>query len=226
MRPPRLAMRPPRQPQQQPRLPAPARPPPRPRPKLASLPRRPVLLRPKPQTPQHPRAPPPLPQPRHLQPKLQIPLHSPATSAANSATTATTQAGIASAAATAATLAANALANQWLFSNSTTMADPSTGNIRFNNATIGSVTQLAISGNSADSGNPSLHDYVASWGNSSHNPRGIIKMEKNSTNFVIFGVNGAVTDNTTWLQVPVSVVASVGSFSNTDDTFIALYTLW
>lgn len=150
-----------------------------------------------------------------------------ATSASGSATTATTQAGIstaqaviATAAAAAATAAAAGLANEWLFATSIVMADPGTGNLRVNNASLASATQIAFSALSADNGNPNLRTFLQTWDASNHSPRGIIRIEKNATNFVLLGINGAKTDNTTWLQYPVTVIASAGSFAAADVTFV------
>lgn len=138
-----------------------------------------------------------------------------------SATAAAASQVTASAAAAAATAAATSLANEWLFASSIVMADPGTGNFRLDNATFGSVTNIALSALSGDSGNPNLRTFIQTWDDSNHSPRGIIRVEKNATNFLILGVNGALTDNTTWLQIPVTVIASLGSFSASDITFIA-----
>lgn len=145
------------------------------------------------------------------------------TQAGNAATSATAAAASATAAATSATAASNAVlavANKWLFATSTTMADPGTGNFRLNNATIGSATQLAISALSGDSGNPNLDTFIATWANSTHNPRGFIRIEKDATHFAIFGVNSALTDNTTWLEIPVTFINGAGTFSASDITYI------
>lgn len=120
------------------------------------------------------------------------------------------------AAAAAAQAAVIATANEWNFASSTVMADPGTGNFRLDNASLGSVANIALSSLTGDSGNPNIHGYLVTWGNSNHNPRGIIKLAKNSTNFVLLGVTGNVADGTTWVQIPVSVVAAVGSFSAAD----------
>lgn len=157
-----------------------------------------------------------------------------AIAAAASAATATTQAGIsttqagistaqaviATAAAAAATAAAIGLSNEWLFATSIVMANPGVGNFRLNNATLASVTQIAISAQSGDSGNPNLLSFLQTWDASNHSPRGIIRIEKNATNFILLGISGAKTDNTSWVQYPVTVVASAGSFLAADITFI------
>lgn len=138
-----------------------------------------------------------------------------------SAGTATTQASISTAGATTVTNAIVGVANKWTFASSTTMADPSTGNIRLNNATFASVTQIAIASSSSDSGNPNLGTFLNTWDDASNTPRGAIRIEKDASNFIILGVNGSLTDNTTWKQVPVSVLASAGSFTASDPLFIS-----
>lgn len=143
-------------------------------------------------------------------------------SAAAASASAAAAAASASSASTSATTASG-FANQWDFDSSTTMADPGSADIRLNNATLSSVTQIAISANSGDTGNPDLSDYVATWDdNTNASGRGTILLKKGSANenFAIYNVTGAITDNTSWLQIPVTHVASSGSFSNTDALFL------
>lgn len=106
--------------------------------------------------------------------------------------------------------------NQWTFSSSTTMADPTTANLRLNNAALASVTQIAISDLSANVGNPDLGAWLDTWDNAGGSNSGSIFIFKDNGNFAIYNVNSTVTDNTTWHQVPVTYVASAGSFSASD----------
>lgn len=110
--------------------------------------------------------------------------------------------------------------NQWTFATSTTMADPSTANLRLNNATLASVTQIAISDLSANVGNPDLSGWIATWDDAGGSNSGSIFIFKDNGNFAIYNVNAATTDNTTWYQVPVTHVASAGSFSASDAILI------
>lgn len=165
-----------------------------------------------------------------------------ATNAAASATTATTQAGNASTSATAAATSATAAASSatgaaasasaaeaaaaavyWNFDSDTTMADPGTGDIRFNHATLASVTQIAVSASSASSGNPDVSDYVATWDDSTNSPRGhlLIRESGAPATVVVFAINGAVTDNGAWLQIPVTHVSSAGSVAANDDLYVS-----
>lgn len=136
------------------------------------------------------------------------------------ATSAATSSTSAAASAVAAQAAANSLANEWSFATSTTMADPTTGKFRLDNATLASVVNIALSASSNDAGNPSLHGYILTWDDSNHSPRGIIRLVKDDTHFAIYGVNGAISDNTIWLEVPVTFITSVGSFSASDAVYV------
>lgn len=120
----------------------------------------------------------------------------------------------------AAASAAEALAAgfKYTYSTTTTMADPGAGIVRFNNATIASVTAIAFDATSADSGNPDVSDYIATFGSSTNTIKGYITFRKIGTpaTFVIFAVTAAVTDNTGWLEVACSYVAGSGALSNAD----------
>lgn len=125
--------------------------------------------------------------------------------------------------ASAAASTAAQLSNKWNFDSSTTIADPGTADIILNNATLSSVTQIAISANSANSGNPDLSDYIATWDNNDNaSGRGTIQLLKSEANenFALYAINGDITDNTTWLQIPVTHIASSGSFADTDELFL------
>jgi hypothetical protein len=113
-------------------------------------------------------------------------------------------------------------ATKWSFDSSTTMADPGTGDIRLNNATLASVTQIAVDALSAQSGNPDISDWVATWDDSNSAVRGYIMIHEDGTpsNFWVGYVNGAITDNTGWLQIPVTHVDSGGSFAASDSLVV------
>lgn len=108
--------------------------------------------------------------------------------------------------------------NFYNFDSSTSMADPGSGDVRFNHATLASVTALAFSVNTADTGAPSIRTYLSTWGSSSTALKGIIQIRKVGTpaTFAIFNVTASVTDNTTWEQVTVAYVSGNGTFSAAD----------
>jgi hypothetical protein len=105
----------------------------------------------------------------------------------------------------------------WNFASSVTMADPSAGNLRLNNATLASVTAIAVSATDANAN--SISTWVNTFDDSSTTAhRGTLTIRKVGApqNFVIFDITGALTDNTTWLQLAGAVLQSGGSFSASD----------
>lgn len=111
---------------------------------------------------------------------------------------------------------ASASGARWSFDSSTTMADPGTGEIRLNNATFSSVTQIAVSALSADSGNPDISDYILTWDDSTSTVKGVLSIRELGApdSIVVFKVSGTITDNGVWLQIPVTYVMSSGSVTN------------
>jgi len=107
---------------------------------------------------------------------------------------------------------------RWLFASSTTMGNPSAGNVRFDNATLASVTAIAISYSNGESGNPSVANWVKNWGGSTSTDKARLIVSKISApeNYVVFKITAAVTDNTTWGQITVTVDDAAGSFSASD----------
>ena len=147
-----------------------------------------------------------------------------ATSASTSASSASTSATSASTSATSATSAVAAVAWKYTFDNSTSMADPGTGDIRLNNATLASVTAIAIDATSADTGNPDVSDLIASIDdgtNSTHEGYIFIRKSGTPATFMAYSVSGAIVDNTGWLQIPVTHSASGGSLTNGDALYIS-----
>ena len=146
-----------------------------------------------------------------------------ASAASTSASAASTSASNASTSETSATSAVGAVAWKYTFDSTTSMADPGAGEVRFDNATVASVTNLAMDATSADTGSPDISDLIASIDDGSNDTHeGFITIRKSGTpaTFACYSVTGAVTDNTGWLQVPVTHVASNGTISNADTLYI------
>ena len=139
------------------------------------------------------------------------------TSETNAATSETNAAASASAA------EAAAAAVFWEFNTSTSMADPGTGNVRLNNATLASVTQIAVSALSASSGNPDVSDYITVWDDSTSAVKGYLLIRESGApaTILVFSITGTITDNTTWLQIPVTHVSSSGSLGASDDLYVS-----
>jgi hypothetical protein len=115
-------------------------------------------------------------------------------------------------------------ATKWTFDSSTSMGDPGTGDIRLNNATLASVTQIAVDATSAQTGNPDISDWVASWDDSTNDAvRGTIMIHEDGSpaNFWVGNINGPIVDNTGWLQIPVTYIDSGGSFTAADNLVVS-----
>ena len=109
---------------------------------------------------------------------------------------------------------------RWLFDTSTTTnADPGAGDLRFNNATLASVTEMAISYSSGETGNPSVETFVKAWDDSTTTgTRGTLILKKVSApqNFAIYTITSAITDGTTYGRFTLSYLAGSGSFTAAD----------
>jgi len=115
-----------------------------------------------------------------------------------------------------------AVALGYTFSTTTTMADPGTGLIRFNNATLASVTAIAIDDLSADTGNPDVSDFIGTWDDPVATNKGFLQIVEEGTlaNFAIFLITG-LTDNTGWTELAVTYLDSNVGFANTDSLRLA-----
>lgn len=100
-------------------------------------------------------------------------------------------------------------------SSTTTNADPGNGDVRFNNATLSSVTQAAIDDLDADG--TDISAFIATLDDSTNAVKGIIKFFKKSdpTNWVTFALTG-ITDQTGYTQLALTYSDHNGSFTNTD----------
>jgi|GEM_PF-6457794 len=108
---------------------------------------------------------------------------------------------------------------RWTFDTSTAMSAPAAGALRFNNTALASVTALAINAQCGETGNPNVAPFVRAWDDSTNNThRGYLIFKKASApqNFVIYEINGALTDNTSWLQISLAFIISNGSFAAND----------
>ena len=145
------------------------------------------------------------------------------TNAATSETNASTSETNAAASAVTADSAAQAVAERYDFDASIVMGDPGTGDVRYNNATVSSVTQIAVSANTAAAGAPDISARIVTWDDSTNSAlRGTLVIRKGGTpaTFAVFSITGAITDNGTWLQIPVTHVASAGAWSAADDMYV------
>ena len=115
------------------------------------------------------------------------------------------------------------IAWKYTFDSSTTMADPGTGEVRFDNATLGSVANMAFDALTAD--NNDISDLIASIDDGTNNSHeGFVTVRKSGapSTFAVYAVTGAITDSTGWLQVPVTHISSGGTFSNADIIYVGM----
>lgn len=101
----------------------------------------------------------------------------------------------------------------WNFSNTTTMSDPGSKNIRLDNSDYSLAGNIAISATEFSGGDVS--DAVASWNGSTDPIKGnlIVRGGVGSSAFAIYQVV-AVSDNGTWLQAQINFLSGNGSFSD------------
>ena len=139
------------------------------------------------------------------------------TLAAAQVTLATNQVSLASGHATTAANEASATAPKYTFSTTTSMADPGAGILRYNHGTVASVTAIAIDDTTADTGNPDIEAWIASWDDSTSTIKGQIRLVEPGTpaNYAVFNITG-LTNNSGWVQLAVAHVDSNGTFGNTD----------
>ena len=108
---------------------------------------------------------------------------------------------------------------RWAFSTGTAAVDPATGRIAFNNAIPASVTEIYISAQSGEAGNPDVSSWIVTWDDST-NPltRGTLQLRKVGApeEFMIFELTGNIVDNGTWLKLSVMYIAHSGSLANAE----------
>lgn len=116
---------------------------------------------------------------------------------------------------------------RWTFDTSTTTnADPGTGDLRLNNAALASVTEIAISYSTAETGNPSAETFVKSWDDSTNTALfGTIILKKSAApqNFAVYNITSAITDGTTYARYTVSHSSSSGTLSAADTLSVQFY---
>lgn len=102
---------------------------------------------------------------------------------------------------------------RWTWDTGTTDADPGAGQIRANNATLSSATQLYI--NEDDANAIARDNLLAIWDDSTNTVRGTFTITDMAdlTNYAIFNLTGAITDAGDYRKLPVTYVAAGGSFA-------------
>ncbi len=110
----------------------------------------------------------------------------------------------------------------WAFDASTTMADPGAGEVRLNNATLSSVTSIAVDDANSDAVDVSA--WVTTWdntGNAGSHGTLVLRKAGNSAVFGIYTI-ASLTDNAGWTEVALTHVASNGTFSAADIVLVTV----
>lgn len=111
---------------------------------------------------------------------------------------------------------------RYAFDASTSMAAPASGGLRLNNATLASVTAVAV--NATNSDGVDVSDWIATWDDSTNTAKGSFTLRKEASGAVlgIFSIT-SVTDNGTWLQLNVAFVSGSGSLAAADPVYLTPY---
>jgi len=112
----------------------------------------------------------------------------------------------------------------YTFSTTTTDSDPGAGQIRLNNGTLGSVSQIFIDDSTAASGNPDVSAFILTWDDSTQtSDRGQVTITKKSAqqNFATYKISGASVDASGYVKLNCTHVVSSGSFSNSDAVLVS-----
>ena len=111
---------------------------------------------------------------------------------------------------------------RYAFESSTSMAAPASGGLRLNNASLASVTAMAVNATNSDA--IDVSDFIATWDDSTNTVKGYVEVRKEGSGAVL-GLYQltSVTDNTTWLQFAVTYVSGSGSFTAADSLYLTPY---
>ncbi len=109
---------------------------------------------------------------------------------------------------------------KYAWDTGTSDADPGTGEIRANHATLASATQLYISETDGDGGTVSA--ILQAFDDSTSTVKGYLTLREASApeNFVTFSVSGSVTDAGSYDKVTVTYVAGNGGFAAADTVYL------
>jgi len=107
---------------------------------------------------------------------------------------------------------------EYNYSNTTSAADPGSGNLRFNSLDLSTATTLYI--DFLDVASANSYNYLQVIDDSTSGVKGTFKIEDkaNTQNFAFFSITGSLTNPGDYSQVPVAWINGVTSFTNGLDT--------
>tara|TARA_R100001443_G_scaffold49057_1_gene61432 strand:+ start:208 stop:1866 length:1659 start_codon:yes stop_codon:yes gene_type:complete len=97
------------------------------------------------------------------------------------------------------------------------MSDPGAGNLRYSSGTVSSVSSIAISDQTADTGNPDIEAWILTWDDSTSTVKGVLRLVEPGTpaNYAVFHVTG-LTNGSGFVTLAVTHVDSNGTFGDGD----------
>jgi hypothetical protein len=111
---------------------------------------------------------------------------------------------------------------RYAFESSTSMAAPASGGLRLNNASLASVTAMAVNATNSDA--VDVSDFVATWDDSTNSVKGYVEIRKEGSGAVLGLYQlASVTDNGTWLQLALTYVSGSGSLTAADSVYLVPY---
>tara|TARA_B100000686_G_C16796272_1_gene982590 strand:+ start:458 stop:2053 length:1596 start_codon:yes stop_codon:yes gene_type:complete len=105
----------------------------------------------------------------------------------------------------------------YTFSTTTSMADPGSGKVRFNHATVSSTTSIAI--DDLDKNGVDQSSFITLWDDSTNTIKGTLVFRTSGGDVATFTIS-SLTDNSGWVELTVSHVSSSGTFSDAETCFI------
>lgn len=105
--------------------------------------------------------------------------------------------------------------------STTTSSDPGAGKVRFNNATLSNVTEIAIDDSTAAGADVSA--FILAWDDAASSTKGTVFVQKRTSPSIIaiFNITGSSTDESGWTRLAVTYVTHNGSFAANDPISVA-----
>lgn len=105
--------------------------------------------------------------------------------------------------------------------STTTSSDPGAGKVRFNNATLASVTEIAIDDSTAAGADVSA--FILTWDDAASSIKGTVFVQKRTSpsTIAIFNITGTSTDESGWTRLAVTYVTHNGSLAANDPISVA-----
>jgi len=91
------------------------------------------------------------------------------------------------------------------------------GNLRYNNGTVASVSEIAIDDQTADTGNPDIEAWILTWDDSTSTVKGVLRLVEPGTpaNYAVFHVT-SLTNGSGFVTLAVTHIDSNGTFGDGD----------